>query len=64
MTEQTVRAEINAYGNLTHQLRLSTDDGLNYLWWDSLQSAATAGTAGGKEFLVGLDPAAFIKQTS
>jgi len=62
MTEQTVQAEMSAYGNLTRALTLTSPDALNYLWWDTLQSAAQLpGGAGGKEFLVGLDPAAYIR---
>ena len=36
-------------------------DALNYIWWDTLQSAAQQPGAPSKEFLVGLDPAAYIK---
>lgn len=61
MTEQTVKAEIAAYQNLSKSLGFSSDNALNYIWWDTLQSAATAPGAPSKEFLVGLDPAAYIK---
>jgi len=61
MTEQTVRAEIAAYANLSKSLEFSSENALNYLWWDTLQSAASAPGAPSKEFLVGLDPAAYIK---
>jgi len=61
MTEQTVMAEMWSYGNVTALLDLNQKDGLNYLWWDSLQTIAATGAATGKEFLVGLDPAAYIK---
>ena len=61
MTEQTVQAEMNSYGNVTKLLDLSGSDGLDYLWWDALQTIASTGGAVGKEFLVGLDPAAYIK---
>ena len=62
MTEQTVTAEMNAFGNLTQALSFDADTGLDYLWWDTLQSAALGPDgAVGKEFLVGLDPAAYIK---
>ena len=61
ITEQTVRAEMNAFGNLSTKLHLAHDDTLNYLWWDQLQSAALSPDgAEGKEFLVGLEPAAYI----
>jgi len=61
ITEQTVKAEIAAYANLTKALDFSSDHALNYLWWDTLQSAAKVDGAPSKEFLVGLDPAAYIK---
>ena len=61
MTEQTVRAEIAAFANLTSTLSFSSENTLNYLWWDALQSAAAQPGAPSKEFLVGLDPAAYIK---
>lgn len=61
MTEQTVTAEIAAYTNITKALGLSSDHTLNYVWWDTLQSAAALPGAPSKEFLVGLDPAAYIK---
>ena len=61
MTRQTVQAEMNAFGNLTRVLAFTPSDGLNYLWWDTLHSDATVPGANGKEFLVGLDPAAYIK---
>ena len=63
MTEQTVAAEMAAYGNLTHALGFASEDQLNFMWWDGLQSAATLPGGGGKEFLVGLDPAAYIGST-
>mmetsp|Transcript_40013 Transcript_40013/g.105764 ORF Transcript_40013/g.105764 Transcript_40013/m.105764 type:complete len:320 (+) Transcript_40013:152-1111(+) len=61
MTQQTVAAEIAAYSNLSHVLSFGSSDSLDYLWWDTLQSAAVRDDARGKEFLVGLDPAAYIK---
>lgn len=62
MVEQTVAAEMSAYGNITRALSFASDDQLNFMWWDGLQSAASLpGGAAGKEFLVGLDPAAYIK---
>ncbi|KAL1512042.1 hypothetical protein AB1Y20_005316 [Prymnesium parvum] len=61
MVEQTVLAEMTSYGNVTAMLELGTKEGLDYLWWDSLQTIANTGGATGKEFLVGLDPAAYIK---
>ena len=59
---ETVRAEMLAFGNISDALKLSVSDGLNYLWWDSLQSLAADAT--GKEFFVGVNPAAYIKSES
>ncbi|KOO22082.1 spfh domain band 7 family protein [Chrysochromulina tobinii] len=61
MTEQTVAAEMAAYTGLSRKLTFSSAEGLDYLWWDTLQSSAGRGQADGKEFLVGLDPAAYIR---
>ena len=56
-----VHAEITAYSHLTTELHLDSTNALNYIWWDTLQSAAQLPGAPSKEFLVGLDPAAYIK---
>lgn len=61
MTQQTVEAEMLAFGGVKETLKFSGENGLNYLWWDTLQSAAQLPNAPSKEFLVGLDPAAYIK---
>ena len=61
ITEQTVRAEIGAYSNLNNNLNFQSEESLNYIWWDTLQSAASKPGAPSKEFLIGLDPAAYIK---
>ena len=61
ITEQTVQAEMSAYSGLSSALRLDSADSLNYIWWDTLQSAAQQPGAPSKEFLIGLDPAAYIK---
>ena len=61
MTEQTVSAEMTAFGGVKDELKFTGENGLNYLWWDTLQSAASLPNAPSKEFLVGLDPAAYIK---
>lgn len=37
MVEQTVVAEMISYGNVTGMLGLSASEGLDYLWWDTLQ---------------------------
>ena len=63
ITEQTVQAEMDAYSNLNSALTLDSSDSLNYIWWDTLQSAAAQPGAPSKEFLIGLDPAAYIKGT-
>merc|ERR1712224_412196 len=57
-----VTAEMLAFGNISSALELSVGDGLNYLWWDSLQSGAADAT--GKEFFIGVNPAAYIKSES
>lgn len=65
MTEQTVRAEMTSYGNMSSALKFAPAEALDYLWWDTLQSAAQhPGGANGKEFLVGLNPAAFISSVT
>ena len=61
VTEQTVQAEMSAYANVNDALHLQSADALNYIWWDTLQSAASLPNAPSKEFLIGLDPAAYIK---
>ena len=61
ITEQTVQAEITAYAGVNDAVHLQPADTLNYMWWDTLQSAAGLPGAPSKEFLVGLDPAAYIK---
>jgi len=53
--EQSVEAEMYAYGNLSQQVDLNVSEGLSYIWW-SEQLETT-----GKEFLVGLDPSAVIR---
>jgi regulator of protease activity HflC (stomatin/prohibitin superfamily) len=63
VTNQTVSAEIRAFSNLAGQLDFHSQDGLEYLWWDLLSADAHAGDAG-KEFLVGVNPAAYISQGS
>ena len=61
MTQQTVQAEMSSYGNLSRAMRFASADALNYLWWDTLQSAASLPNSPSKEFLVGLDPASVIR---
>jgi regulator of protease activity HflC (stomatin/prohibitin superfamily) len=56
-TEQTVQAEMNAYGNLSQVVGLNTTSLLSYIWW----SSQTESDSTGKEFLVGLDPQSIIR---
>jgi len=63
MTEQTVRAEMSAFGNITQRLGFASVDSLNYIWWDTLQSAADNPASASKEFLVGLNPDAMIRSS-
>lgn len=54
VTEQEVTAEMNAFGNISDTLSFGTQNALDYIWWDSLQT--NAATSAGKEFLVGVNP--------
>ena len=55
IVEQTVAAEMNAYGNFTEIVGLDVAEGVDYIWWSSQTSLP------GKEYLVGVDPQAFIR---
>ena len=55
VVEQTVAAEMNAYGNFTTIVGLDVAEGVDYIWWSSQTSLP------GKEYLVGVDPQAFIR---
>ena len=55
VTEQSVYAEMYAYGNLTAEVDLNVSEGLSYIWWSEQEDSL------GKEFLVGLDPASVIR---
>ena len=57
ITQQTVSAEMTAFDNLASSLALTSQDTLDYIWWDLLQDDA----ADPKEFLVGVNPAAYIR---
>jgi hypothetical protein len=59
VTAQTVGAEMYAYGNLSAEVDLNTDESLAYIWWSDQE--ATQGT--GKEFLVGVNPQSYIRGT-
>eukprot|EP00967_Tisochrysis_lutea_P093696 scaffold135802_cov31-Tisochrysis_lutea.AAC.3 len=59
MTEQTVGAEINAFLNVSRALGLAPKEVLDYIWWDQIET----GKDTAKEFLVGINPAAYIQQT-
>ena len=56
--EQSVAAEMYAYGNLSTAVDLNVSEGLSYIWWSSQLEAAQQG----KEFFVGLDPSAMIRR--
>jgi regulator of protease activity HflC (stomatin/prohibitin superfamily) len=58
VTEQTVYAQMYAYGNLSAEVQLNTTESLTYIWWSEQESLS------GKEFLVGLDPSAMIRSRS
>ena len=45
-------------GQVAQELNLTSADVLDYLWWDTLE----AERENSKEFLVGVDPAAYISQ--
>lgn len=53
--EQSVEAEMYAYGNLSSHVELNATEGLSYIWWSSQLNS------GNKEYLVGLDPSAVIR---
>lgn len=57
VTEQSVYAEMYAYGNLSQTVSLNTTEQLAYIWWSGQEDIV----AKGKEFLVGLDPSAVIR---
>jgi len=60
VTELTVSAEMTAYSKIARDLNLTATEALDYIWWDTLE----AERAKTKEFLVGVDPAAYISQKS
>jgi len=53
--EQSVYAEMYAYGNLTQTVDLNVSEGLSYIWWSGQIDTQ------GKEWLVGLDPKSVIR---
>ena len=55
--EQSVYAEMYAYGNLSQTVDLNTTEMMSYIWWSGQEDIVTKG----KEFLVGLDPSAVIR---
>lgn len=57
ITEQTVAAEMTAFHEVSSALALNAKDTLDYIWWDLLQDD----TDDPKEFLVGVNPAAYIR---
>ncbi|EOD34655.1 hypothetical protein EMIHUDRAFT_455548 [Emiliania huxleyi CCMP1516] len=58
ITAQTVSAEMVAFLNLSQALGMTPSQTLDYLWWDELE----AGKDTAKDFLVGINPAAFVNQ--
>ena len=58
VTEQTVYAEMFAYGNLSQTVNLNESDLLDYMWWSEQLISK------GKEYLVGLDPQSVIRTGS
>jgi len=53
--QQSVEAEMYAYGNLTQHVELNVSEGLSYIWWSEQLTKTN------KEYLVGLDPSAMIR---
>eukprot|EP00965_Chrysotila_dentata_P212703 6187192-Pleurochrysis_carterae.AAC.2 len=60
MTQQTVQAEIDGFSNISTALGLTPTEVLDYLWWDLLKDDYKDP----KEFLVGVNPAAYIRSDS
>lgn len=54
--EQSVLAEMYAYGNLSQTVDLNVSEGLSYIWWSQQQEVGL-----GKEYLVGLNPGSVIR---
>jgi len=59
ITTQSVLSEMYSYGNLSQSVGLDEAGGLSYIWWDTQTQASSAG----KEFLAGLSPSTYIRQT-
>ena len=55
-TQQTVDAEKTAFEGIASSLDLAPSEALEYIWWDTLQASGDEA----KEFLVGVNPAAYI----
>lgn len=56
VAEQSIYAEMYAYGNLSQAVDLNVSEGLSYIWWSQQEE-----TAGAKEYLVGLEPAQMVR---
>jgi len=56
VAEQSVLAEMYAYGNLSSTVDLNVSEGLSYIWWSQQEELS-----GMKEYLVGLDPKSYIR---
>ncbi len=61
ITQQTVQAEMSAYDGFARSLGLTPAELLDYLWWNQLQDDAGR-SVDAKEFLVGVNPAAYISK--
>merc|ERR1711998_318292 len=59
ITTQTTTAEMYSYGNISETVGLDGDGGLRYIWWDTQTEQANLG----KEYLVGLNPDTYIRQS-
>jgi len=59
ITTQSVLSEMYSYGNLSQIVGLDEAGGLSYIWWDTQTQASNMG----KEFLAGLNPNTYIRQT-
>ena len=55
-TQQTVEAETAAFEAIASSLELTPSEALECLWWGTLQASGDEA----KEFLVGVNPAAYI----
>jgi len=59
VAEQSIAAEMYAYGNLSSTVELNVSEGLSYIWWSQQEELS-----GRKEYLVGLDPKSYIRASN